>query len=325
MSKKNEVLNPAGKPMSSREWVDAVGEKVDTLMNEGNLVLPDDYSPQNALKSAYLKLAETKDKNDKPVLSTCTKTSIYNALMDMVVQGLSPAKNQCYFVAYGNQLTLMRSYMGTVAVAKRLGGIKDVYAYCLYEGDIFETEFDVETSLLKIKTYEPDMNNIDVSKIIGAFAILKRGARPDYIEVMNFAQIKAAWNQRQGKGLSPAHNNFGEEMAKKTVINRACKMFINTSSDSEILTESFNRSTENDYINDEQDTPSDDIKSESAKDMENILFGGNEEEVIDVESTPITNENESNDSKDESKEETAFEGTENPFDKDPTEEAKDNE
>ncbi|WP_243124300.1 recombinase RecT [Clostridium sp. AWRP] len=39
-----------------------------------------------------------------------------------MMQGLTPAKKQCYFVVYGKQLQLMRSYMGTAAVTKRLNG-----------------------------------------------------------------------------------------------------------------------------------------------------------------------------------------------------------
>lgn len=45
------------------------------------------------------------------------------------------------------------------------------------------------------------------------------------------AQIRAAWGQGATKGGSPAHKNFAEEMAKKTVIGRACKAIINSSDD----------------------------------------------------------------------------------------------
>ena len=36
-------------------------------------------------------------------------------------------------------------------------------------------------------------------------------------------------------------------MAKKTVINRACKNYINSSKDSDILIDAFNRTTSNEY------------------------------------------------------------------------------
>ena len=57
---------------------------------------------------------------------------------------------------------------------------------------------------------------------------------------MSMAQIRNSWNQGQAKGKSMAHENFTEEMAKKTVISRACKLFANTSDDSDLLIEAFN-------------------------------------------------------------------------------------
>ncbi|KZL88493.1 recombinase RecT [Clostridium magnum] len=216
--------------------------RVRDLRTKGDLRIPQNYSAENALKSAYLILTETVNKDKKPVLQTCSKASIANTLLDMVIQGLSPAKKQCYFVSYGDKLQLMRSYMGTVAVTKRLNGVKDVKAYCIYEGDEFETEFDIDTATLKITKFNPKFENIDMNKIKGAFAVILGDDDPIHIEIMNMNQIKAAWNQGYAKGGSGAHKNFTDEMAKKTVINRACKMFANTSDDSDILIDAFNKS-----------------------------------------------------------------------------------
>lgn len=49
------------------------------------------------------------------------------------------------------------------------------------------------------------------------------------------SQIKAAWRQGPTKGESPAHKNFPDQMAIKTVINRALKIDINSSDDSALL------------------------------------------------------------------------------------------
>ena len=46
----------------------------------------------------------------------------------MAIQALSVAKNQGYFIAYGDKLQFQRSYHGTQAVLKRMKGIKDVWA-----------------------------------------------------------------------------------------------------------------------------------------------------------------------------------------------------
>lgn len=214
--------------------------RVQDLNKKGDLVIPQGYSAENALKSAYLILSETIDKDKKPVLQSCSKPSIANSLLDMVIQGLSPAKKQCYFVAYGGKLQLMRSYMGTVAVTKRLKDVKDVKAYCIYEGDEFETEFDIKTGTIKVSKFNPKFENIDLNKIKGAFALILGEDGPVHTEIMSITQIKNSWNQGYAKGKSGAHTNFTDEMAKKTVINRACKMFANTSDDSDILVGAFN-------------------------------------------------------------------------------------
>ena len=67
----------------------------------------------------------------------------------------------------------------------------------------------------------------------------------------NLDEIRKAWAQGAAKGGSPAHKNFPQEMAKKTVINRACKIFVNTSTDADPLADAYNRTTANDYIGDE--------------------------------------------------------------------------
>lgn len=226
--------------LAKEEALNQVTAKINELKKNNEIVFPKNYSVANAVNSAWLMLQDVQDKNKKPALEVCTKNSIIGSLYDMCLQGLTPAKKQCYFVVYGNQLQLMRSYMGTVAVTKRLKGIKDVKAYCIYEGDEFEQEYDIETATLKITKFNPKFENIDLNKIKGAFAVIIGENGPIHTEVMNIKQIQNSWNQGYAKGKSGAHTNFTDEMAKKTVINRACKMFANTSDDSDLLIEAFN-------------------------------------------------------------------------------------
>lgn len=223
-----------------------VRQQIADLEAKKQIALPPNYSPENALKSAWLILQETLDTNKKPVLQNCTPVSIQNALFSMVIQGLSPSKKQCYFIAYGNQLQLSRSYLGTVAATKRLAGIKDVKAHVIYEGDTFETEYDKDTATIKIKEFKPSFSTVDITKIKGAFAVILGDDGPIHTEIMTMAQIRSAWKQGYAKGNSGAHNNFTEEMSKKTVINRACKAYWNTSDDSDLLIEAFNSTTDSD-------------------------------------------------------------------------------
>ncbi|MDP4143221.1 MAG: RecT family recombinase [Bacillota bacterium] len=281
------------------EALNVVTSKITELQKQQNIVIPKNYSPQNAMNSAWLMLQDIKDKNDKPALEICTKNSIIEGLYNMVLQGLSPAKKQCYFVVYGSKLQLMRSYMGTVAVTKRLNGIKDIKAYCIYEGDEFEQQYDLDTATLKITKFNPKFENIDITKIKGAFAVVLGEKGPIHTEVMNIDQIKKAWGQgiAYKSGRSTAHNNFTDEMAKKTVINRACKMFANTSDDSDLLIEAFNKSDERtfdeaDVVNNVDYEVKEEIKDKGNTKEIDINQPVKQEEkatqkVIDVEPTPV--------------------------------------
>lgn len=215
-----------------RNVCDEVIARVNKLEQDKMLVLPKDYAVENHLKAAWLILQETVDRNNKPVLEVCTKPSIANCLLDMTLQGLSASKKQCYFVAYGNKLTLMRSYFGTVAIAKRAGNIKtEPIANVVYEGDEFIYEIDPDTGLTHIVKHTQKMENINMQQIKGAYAIVKLANGQTQVTVMSIQQIKAAWAQGRGGGNTKAHTNFTDEMCKKTVIGRACKMVINASDD----------------------------------------------------------------------------------------------
>lgn len=205
---------------------------IEKFQADGGLTLPANYSVENHMKSAWLILQSTKDRDGNPALSVCTKDSIANALFDMVLQGLAVSKNQGYFIVYGNKLEFQRSYFGTVALAKRTGGIKkEPVANVIYEGDEFVYSIDPNTARIQIIKHEQKIENIDNNKIKAAYALVTLGDGTTQVTIMSIQQIRAAWQQGATKGNSPAHKNFAEEMAKKTVIGRACKMIINSSDD----------------------------------------------------------------------------------------------
>jgi recombination protein RecT len=211
---------------------DQVLTRINTLTEGGALVLPQNYSVENHLKSAWLVLQETTDRSGKSALSVCTRESIANSLFDMVLQGLSVSKKQGYFIVYGNKLLFQRSYFGTVALAKRIGGIVgEPKANVIYDGDDFVFDIDPKTGMTRIVRHSQKLENIDDSKIKGAYCIVQKADGTSDLTIMTMKQIRESWNQGATKGQSPAHKNFPAEMAKKTVIGRACKMVINSSDD----------------------------------------------------------------------------------------------
>lgn len=205
--------------------------KIEQFQQAGELRLPDDYSPENALKSACLILSETKNASGKFALEFCSKESIANALLKMVVWGLSPMKKQCDFIMYGDKLDCSIEYTGNIALAKRFGGLKDIKPRAVFEGDDFAFEVDPETGRSKLIKHLQTLASMGSKKVIGAYAILEMEDGSRDMEIMSIEQIKDSWNQGAMKGNSPAHKNFPDQMAMKTVINRACKPLIRTSND----------------------------------------------------------------------------------------------
>ncbi|WLR50062.1 recombinase RecT [Bacillus tianshenii] len=237
--------------MVKKDTVDVVANKVKEFQERGEIHFPANYSPENAMKSAWLTLQSTKAKVGKdkygPVLEHCTKDSIANSLLDMVVQGLNPAKKQGYFIAYGNQLTFQRSYFGTMAVTKRVTGAKSIDAAVIYEGD--EVEYEMQNGRVKNLAHKQKFGNINKDKILGAYATIVMQDEETYHELMTIDEIRQAWSKAQFWGKDQkvekkgsTHDEFKQEMAKKTVINRACKKFLNSSDDGSLVMKHFNRS-----------------------------------------------------------------------------------
>ncbi|AGO49628.1 RecT-like ssDNA annealing protein [Cellulophaga phage phi13:2] len=205
--------------------------KINTFKQSGELRLPKDYSAENALKSAYLVLNESLTRDKKPVLTACSQGSIANALLKMVVWGVSPLKGQIYFVPYGDKLEASVSYLGNVMMAKRYGKLKTIKANCIMKGDEFEFEIVPETGLRRIVKHKQTLQSIGSDEIIGAYAAFELVDGTMDVEIMNMDQIKKSWNQGATNGGSPAHKNFPDQMAQRTVLNRACKMLIRSSDD----------------------------------------------------------------------------------------------
>lgn len=202
--------------------------KIESFQSSGELRLPKDYNVENALKSAYIILSDPKNN----ILAKCEKSSIAEALLKMVVYGVSPIKKQCYFIPYGEKLECSISYAGNIAIAKRYGKLKSIKGNAIFEGDTFEFEVDTTTGRRKVTKHIQTLESVGSNKIKGAYAVYELNDGSFDVEVMSIAQIQMSWGQGGSKGNSPAHKNFADQMAVKTVLNRACKLLISSSDDS---------------------------------------------------------------------------------------------
>ena len=267
--------------LTQKQVTSNVATRIEAMKGEGLLIAPN-YSVSNALSSAYYAL---KNSNSGNLLQQCTQDSVYNALLDMVTQGLSPAKTQCYFIPYGNVVKLTRSYFGTMKVVKQLPEVKDIYAQIIFKGDEFEAE-NVD-GRWKFVSHKSSWKNQD-NPIEGAYCVIEKTDGEKILTIMTKKEIDKSWAQAKTKNVQ---NNFPQEMAKRTVINRAAKQFFNTSDDNDLFIDAVNRTTANEYDNERQVKEAEPVRDD-AETLDDILKAPNkpveDENVVDGEFTEGT-------------------------------------
>jgi recombination protein RecT len=223
--------------------LDNVTASIKAYQTRGELQLPPDYSVDNAMKAAWLMLQGVVNRDNKPVLETCTRASIINALLSMAIQGLNPDKKQCYFIAYGDKVNLQRSYFGAVAVTLRVDQrIEEIVGEIVYAGDEFD--YEIRRGKKYITHHKQAIENVDKSKIKAAYVYpIYRGGEIGGATIKTMDEIKQSWQQSQMKPVNAdgsiqpnsTHGKFTAAMAMKTVINAFCKPIINNSNDSSLF------------------------------------------------------------------------------------------
>ncbi|MQB72830.1 recombinase RecT [Lactobacillus reuteri] len=288
--------NQVAQQQKPTKLTDLVLDRVKQMQDTQDLSLPKNYNASNALNAAFLELQKVQDRNHRPALEVCSHDSIVKSLLDMTLQGLSPAKDQCYFIVYGNELQMQRSYFGTVAAVKRLDGVQKVRAEIVHQDDVFAIGANEDMELI-VKQFIPKFENQD-KPIIGAFAMIKTDEGTDFT-VMTKKEIDQSWAQTRQKN-NKVQQNFSQEMAKRTVLNRAAKMFINTSDDSDLLTGAINDTTSNEYDDERRDvTPVEDEKQSTDELLEGF------QKLQEAKAKGVSNNGNSNENKEEASEEVA--------------------
>lgn len=216
----------------------SVQNEIDKYCKDGKLNLPVNYSVGNALKQAQLKIQDT------PELMECTQASLAKCLLDMAVLGLNVSKQQAYFIPYGGRAQLSVSYMGKVAIAKRIDPtIKDIIARVVKEGEEFEFD-DTDDGYSVITKHKRTLQSLKSKNIEAAYStIVYNDGKPNKSLIMTFDRIKQSWKQSQMKPVNEdgtikkgtTHDKFTEEMCCRTVIAAICKGIINTSDDADLF------------------------------------------------------------------------------------------
>lgn len=237
------------KAIGNQTIADSIINSMAKLAGQGAVSFPKGYNYGNNLKLAYLQLSQSGS------LAKVTTASVGEALVEMVVQGLDIAKKQCYFIPYGNKLTMIRSYFGDVSALENTGlvVVGSTKAVVVYEGDEIEVAIENDEEVLKSFKADPNVFARHNKKIIGAYAVTTLINNEKKYVFMSKEEIDKSW----AKSKDPTRNvqkDFAQEMAKRTVLRRLTKYIGNFSNSLDSLTEqqtntlySYIRTTEEQY------------------------------------------------------------------------------
>lgn len=230
--------------------VPLVTQKIANDLREG-FQFPANYSYTNALKEAWLHLTQM-EFNYQPILNIVTAPSVIESVYGMLIQGLSVVKKQCFFIKRGDKLTLLVSYNGVEKLFLATNPGATVNPQIIYEGDEFE--YDIVHGVACVTKHKSNLANRD-NPITGGYCVLTFPDGNKHVEIMTIKEIHQTWKksamkvvQDNGK-IKPdsVHDEFPQEMAKRTLINRACKRYIRSSDDSDKRIAAFHKSLDIEY------------------------------------------------------------------------------
>lgn len=157
-----------------------------------------------------------------PSLYDCRPATLLGAVMQSAQLGLSPdpVLGEAWFVPFKGEVQFIPGYKGLVKLAWQSGMLSKISARVVREGDRFDYGYGLDEKLVHLP-----MSGLD-APLTYVYAIAKiSGSEEPMFDVMTreaVDRIKARSPSARG-GRSPWTSDY-DEMAKKTVLRRLCKL-----------------------------------------------------------------------------------------------------
>jgi recombination protein RecT len=213
--------------VSSPERRMTLADQINKMIPQIARVLPEHMS---ADKMARIALNEIK-KN--PSLGQCDPASFFGALLNASQLGLEPGPlGHAYLIPYRGQVTLQLGYRGLLELVTRSDKVDSVFAYEVYEGDVFNYHLGIKPDIqhtpasteeiARLKA-EKRLKNDGQREITHVYAVahIKNMDIPR-VEVMTRDEIDAIRKRSQAGNSGPWVTDYAQ-MARKTVLKRLCK------------------------------------------------------------------------------------------------------
>lgn len=232
-------------------------------IRDNKITVPEGYNVSNEITMALMMIAQTNDKDGRPALESCSRESIMTQLRLMAQNGLSMAQKQCYPIVRKPKLCIDISYFGTISIIKRLMPGYDVRANVIYKDDTYDYIWNEETQCYQVTNIKSSIENRD-KPIVGAYGTIfeKATGKVIFSEVMSWKEILTSWSHAK---TDKVQKEFPQEMAKRTLIQRMCKLFLNTEKMSNVEgAKAYNEMVSEGYDNDEMSASEETTRKQEA-------------------------------------------------------------
>jgi recombination protein RecT len=209
----NQLVKPSERLRSIRELLDKSKPQL-------QMALPKHLTVDRLMRVAITSIQRT------PKLLECDQISLLGAVMQAAQLGLEPdgVLGHAYLIPFWNgrrgvfEVQFLPGYKGLIDLARRSGQVDTVEARVVRSGDIFQYEFGLIPKLV----HKPKFGS-SAGEAIAVYAVagLKSGARQ--FDVMSIEEVNAIRERSRAKDNGPWVTDY-EEMAKKTVLRRLCKL-----------------------------------------------------------------------------------------------------
>lgn len=207
IAKKNQIVPANQKAESIRVMLEKAKPQL-------SLALPRHLSADRLLRISMTSVRRT------PTLLACNPQSLLGAIMQAAQLGLEPdgVLGMSYLVPFKDEVQLIVGFKGLLDLARRSGQISTIAARVVHQRDQFEFSYGLEDKLAHIPSREQDPG-----ELIAVYAIAKLKDGGTQVDVMTKREIDAIREQSRASTNGPWVTHY-EEMAKKTILRRLCKM-----------------------------------------------------------------------------------------------------
>lgn len=221
------MADTKGTALTLRDRVTNVRSMMTKMEPEMARVLPRHITPQRMARVALTCF------NRIPKLLECDLKSLAGAIMQAAELGLEfdGMLGHAYLIPYENrrknitEAQFVVGYKGLLSLVRRSGQVSTIYAQVVRDKDHFDYEFGLEPRLV----HRPDQGERGEPTFVYAVAHLRDGGRQ--FDVLSVHDINKVRDESQGYKTSLRYNRddnpwqaHWDEMAKKTVLRRLCKM-----------------------------------------------------------------------------------------------------